>query len=124
MIEPEVERIEFHKKRAHVRQLVDGYIRLNGEWDKEICSEINGKMIRLMVDYFSHEVHGEIATLSVSYPATWWEHLKKRLGWKWIGNIRYKTEQKTYQFTIEAFYPELVLPDQPVAYVHKLKSIP
>ena len=121
MIDAEVERIEFHKKRAYVRQLIDGYIRLNGEWDEEVCSEINGRMITLMVDYFSHEVHDETVYLSVKVPTNPWQHLKQWLGFK---NYKTKDINKSYQFTVEAFYPELVLPDQPVAYVHKLESAP
>ena len=36
---------------------------------------------------------------------------------------RKRVIKKTYVFKVDAFYPDLVLPDRPAAYVHKVDEL-
>jgi hypothetical protein len=42
-------------------------------------------------------------TVSFDVPATWWEHLKQRLGWR---RVRTKTLSRVVKFEVKAAYPE------------------
>ena len=82
-------------------------------------------MVRAIADLFVEEVHDDSATLTVWYPATWWEHLKHRffsvkMLKRWP--VNYHKVEKTVTFKVKALYEDLdLMPDRPVRFLHEMK---
>jgi hypothetical protein len=79
---------------------------------------LNAKIVQIVRRIASEKLEEiEIeATVTVDYPATWWQHFKHRWYPEWLQKrfpVRYisKTETKRTKAEARAFYPQVSLPE-------------
>jgi hypothetical protein len=44
--------------------------------------------------------------ITFKWPATWWDHLKLRLGWSWLGEVHYQKSTKRVGWEASSIFPE------------------